>query len=431
MHPTDKPIGIGVLGYGTIGTAVIEYFLDKKPDGLKIKSVLIRDPAKPRTRSMPLTTSLDDIIHDDDIQIVVELLDGNKDDKAYNAIRQALEQKKSVVTANKAVMSKYLVDLITYADTQDVSIAFEASVCGSVPIIRTLNEFLRYDDITSITGVVNGTCNFILSEMMNGNSFDAALKVAQSRGYAESDPTLDLDGTDSLQKLAILGSLAFSREVPPTQLYQCGLIDKAGTRLLDPADFYFAKREGYTIKLIGCVRREDDTIVGGVFPAFVPTSHTLSTVTGSFNGLVIDGDLIQSHCYIGPGAGGAPTASAVISDIFDVSARIRGEFPLCYGIRERGLSLGNFEDSLSEGYVRSYSPNIPGGFAQKLGILSQLGVNVNSAINVEGIVRPGTDADETPDFIQIFPAKNRVMRKALDNFSDKGVHDPFFLRMVR
>ncbi|GEM_PF-40639 len=424
---SDK-VGIAVLGYGMIGTEVINHF--KEHDEIEIRHVLVRDTDKERPHQMPITTDLQAILDDDTVKVVVELMEGNTANQAYQAIRAAIERGKSVVTANKAVMAEYLVDLLHHAREQGVTLRFEASVGGSIPIIRTINDNLRHDEITEMTGILSSTCNFILSSMIRGMSFEDALQKAKDERYAEPDPLLDINGVDASRKLAILGSLAFSHEVLPTSLYRCGLVDDEGRQLLDPADFVFAREHGYMLKLASHIALQGNTIVGGVFPALVPADHALATIHGIDNGIVVYGKKIGRNMYTGPSAGAEPTASAVISDVYDAVARSRKGFPPTYNVRQGGnLAVGLYGLAESAGYIRSYSPDEPGSLMMKMRILSEAGVNVDSAHNMPDIRR---EADgETPDFIGITPTSNAVMDQVMSKFREAGIHDTFFLRVLK
>ncbi|MDI9640359.1 homoserine dehydrogenase [Oscillatoria amoena NRMC-F 0135] len=322
---------IGLLGLGTVGTGTAEILLD--PTGrnpllqeIEIYRVGVRDATKPRTVDLPstaFTTDLEAIATDPDIDIVVELIGGLE--PARSLILKAIHHKKHVVTANKAVISRYGDEIFTAANEAGVYVMLEAAVGGGIPVIQPLKQALVVNRIQSVMGIVNGTTNYILTRMQaEGADFAEVLADAQRLGYAEADPTADVDGLDAADKLAILASLAFGGRVKLEDVY-C-----EGIRQVSAADITYADRLGFTIKLLAIAHRESptdnpDLLQLRVHPTLVPKAHPLASINGVYNAILVEGDPVGQVMFYGRGAGAGPTASAVVSDIMSIAAILKVE----------------------------------------------------------------------------------------------------------
>ena len=316
-------IGIGIMGYGTVGSGVAEVLhknaasiARKAGDELKVLRILdLRDfPGDPFEAC--LTKEFNDILTDDRIQIVVETMGGLR--PAYDFVKSCLEAGKSVVTSNKELVAAKGDELLKLAKDKNLNFMFEASVGGGIPILRPINECLAANEVSEIAGILNGTTNFMLTQMIEQHmDFDAALPLAQERGYAERDPSADIDGHDACRKICILASLAFGKHVYPDAVYTEGL------RKITLEDVAAAGAAGGVIKLIGHVKKvADDKVQVLVAPMVLPKTSLLSDVNGVFNGILVRGDAIGDVVFYGQGAGKLPTASAVVGDVIDEAKHI-------------------------------------------------------------------------------------------------------------
>ena len=317
-----KPINVGLLGLGTVGAGTIEVLRRNKEEisrragrEIRISHATARDLTKARNFSLDgieILADADALVAHPDVDIVCELIGGDTFTKAL--VLEAIANGKHVVTANKALLAKHGTEIFAAALKNRVTVAFEAAVAGGVPIIKALREGLTANRIEWIAGIINGTSNFILSEMRSrGASFETVLKEAQAKGYAESDPTFDIEGIDAAHKLTILSAIAFG--VPPQ-------FDKAyteGISQLTDKDIKYAEQLGYRIKLLGITRRARDGIELRVHPTLIPEKRLIANVEGVMNAILVKGDAVGATLYYGRGAGGEPTASAVIADLVDVA----------------------------------------------------------------------------------------------------------------
>lgn len=313
-----KEISIGLLGLGTVGEGVAKILHQHQQDlrhklgaEAAIKKVLIKNRNKERMAVLDpavFTTDIDEILNDSSLDIIVEVMGGI--DGAKEAIEKALKAGKQVVTANKDVMAEFGPELLKLADEQKCDLFYEASVAGGVPIIRTLEDGLASDRITSLMGIVNGTTNFILTKMKKENmTYEAALAEATRLGYAEADPSADVDGLDAARKMVILSSLAFSTVVHLDDVLVRGMKE------IRDGDLELAAKFGYTMKMVGSSKKNDEGIEVAVEPIFLPDSHPLAAVNNEFNAVYIHGDAVGETMLYGPGAGSLPTATSVVSDI--------------------------------------------------------------------------------------------------------------------
>jgi homoserine dehydrogenase len=317
-----RPVQIGILGFGTVGSGVVKLIrehaglLERRLGGpIVIRRIADIDLARARDVDVDatlLTTDAMTILEDPAVDIVVELIGGL--DAALRYSREALSRRKHLVTANKALLATHGLELYRLAAKQQVSIGFEASVCGGIPLIRAVKEGLVADRLRSITGIVNGTCNYILTKMTErGRPFAEVLAEAQAKGYAEADPSLDVDGIDAAHKLQILATLSFGVHVPFDR------IAVEGIRRIDASDIEYARDLGYRVKLLAIAKQANGELEARVHPALVPEDHLLASVGGVYNAVYIVGDAVGSLMFYGRGAGQMPTASAVVSDIAEIA----------------------------------------------------------------------------------------------------------------
>lgn len=351
---------IAILGYGVVGSGTVELFYKNKDkivrsagQDLDIKYILdIRDfPGSPYADKF--TKSFEDILNDPEVTIVAEVIGGLK--YSYGYVRDCLKKGKSVVTSNKELVAEKGAELLKIAAENNCNFLFEASTGGAIPIIRPLHQCLAANDITAIAGILNGTTNFILTKMINENmSFEGALALAQRLGYAEQDPSADVDGHDACRKICILASLAFGRHVYPKWVH-C-----EGIRELTLEDVMYAKSWGGEVKLIGSVKKtEDGKILPMVRPAFVCNNNQLSHISDVFNGIMVYGDAVDEVMFYGRGAGKLPTASAIVADIVDA-------------VRMNGTSISQtWEDSTDGGFIADYKDDTVSFYLRISGVTAE------------------------------------------------------------
>lgn len=313
---------VGIIGVGTVGASVANILKDNKDiitarAGIEIEPVLgvVSNLNKKRDVSIKLTDNVDDVLNDESIDIVVELMGGIE--KPYEIVKKALEKGKAVVTANKALLAYHRYDLEKLAG--DIPFEYEAAVAGGIPIINALRDGLSANNILSIRGIMNGTCNYMLTKMINeGVDYDTILKEAQELGYAEADPTFDVGGFDAAHKLLILGSIAYDVDAKPEDILIEGIQD------ISPQEIDFASEFNYSIKLLTIAKKIGKKVELRVHPAFIPNSEMIAKVDGVMNGVSVIGDKVGETMYYGAGAGGDATASAVIANIIDIARRGKG-----------------------------------------------------------------------------------------------------------
>jgi len=313
-------VGVGLLGYGTVGASVSRMLAESGEEieratghRLRVVRALVRDPAK--ERSFPaadgvLTTDFATLRDDPDVDVIAEVMGGVR--PAGDYVRELLRAGKPVVSANKQLVAREGADLFATASNAGVQLRFEASVCAAIPVVKVLRESLIATNVHRVLGIVNGTTNFILSQMERGAAYADALAVAQDRGYAEADPTDDVEGLDAAAKMAILATVAFGSRVTPDE------VETTGITSLTPAHFAAASELGMCVKLVGIATLAGEEVDVRVQPAFVERSHPLAAVDGAFNAVMLQGDAIREITLEGPGAGGTETASAVVADLVSV-----------------------------------------------------------------------------------------------------------------
>ena len=387
-----KTVKIALLGFGTVSQGTfnllqdnVDLITNRSGVTIEISKIFVRNPDKYTNITLPSTaqyvTNIDDVLNDESIAIVVELMGGTT--FAKDCVEAALKHGKSVVTANKDLLAEagpYLFDL---AYKNNVDLRFEASVLGGIPIIRTLYDSLGGNRITELVGIMNGTTNFILSKMTDeGLSYGAVLKEAQDLGYAEADPTADVEGLDAARKLAILASISFNRRI----FFEDVTVE--GITKIDTEDISFGKEFGYNIKLIGIAKESSKGLSLNVYPAFVPLTHPLASVRGSYNAIYIKGNGIDDAMFYGRGAGSLPTGSSVVSDIMEVAQNVAfestGRFKPFYFDQKNIYSPGKIQSSY---YMRLAVDN-------KTGVLAKIATKLaEQKISVLSIVQRNKDPE--------------------------------------
>ena len=310
-------IKVGIIGVGTVGTSVVQILKDnadvisaRAGVNIVVKSGVVKNLSKKRDLDIVLTDNADDILNDPEIDIVVELMGGV--DEAFVVVKKALANKKAVVTANKALLAYHRYELQEMA--KDIPFEYEASVAGGIPIINALRDGLSANHIESIMGIMNGTCNYMMTKMTNeGVAYDVILKEAQELGYAEADPTFDVGGFDAAHKLLILASIAYGIDAKPEDI----LIE--GIQHISQYDIMFAKEFGYAIKLLGIAKKDGNEVELRVHACLVPQTKMIAKIDGVMNGISVVGDKVGETLYYGAGAGGNATASAVVANIIDIA----------------------------------------------------------------------------------------------------------------
>ncbi len=381
-----KEINIGLVGLGTIGGGVYS-ILESTKDliyrrrGIKINVTKVADKDISKIKSFGIdknifTTNADDIINDPNIHIVVELVGGTT--FAYDLIESALKKGKHVTTANKALLAYKGRDLFRLANNNKLEIGFEASVGGGIPIIMTIKEALVGDRIKSIYGIVNGTTNYILTKMMDENkNFSDSLNEAKELGFAEADPTLDLNGGDAAHKMAILASFAFNTEVPYESVH------KEGIENIELVDISYAKELGYTLKLLGVASNtKENKITVAVHPTLIPTQSTLANIKNEVNAILLNSDFLTESIYVGKGAGRYPTANAVVGDIVHIAEHTayNFEFNDNRNIHYEKKQILSINESSFEYYLRFNTLDKPGILAKIAGIFADNNISIARVI---------------------------------------------------
>lgn len=370
LEEMTNMISIAVLGYGTVGSGVVEVIkknhnsISKRAgQEVSIKYVLdLREfPGDPVQEI--LVHDYNVILNDPEVKIVVEVLGGIN--PAYGFVKSALEAGKSVATSNKELVAAHGAELLAIAKANNVNFLFEASVGGGIPIIRPINQSLTADEITEITGILNGTTNYILSKMTDeGSDFDSVLKVAQEKGYAERNPEADVEGYDACRKIAILTSLACGKQVDFEDIYTEGI-----TKITE-ADIKYAKAIGAAIKLLGTSRWINGSIYSMVAPFMIDKNHTLYNVSGVFNGIFVHGNMLGDTMFYGRGAGKLPTASAVVADVVDATKHQGTNIMTIWD--EEKITLGDMKDFECRFFVRVKDTNSKADIENAFGNVSYI-----------------------------------------------------------
>jgi homoserine dehydrogenase len=378
----DKRIRVGMLGCGIVGGAVAQILRAHSADlrertgaSIEIGRVAVRSPSKPRAVELPpgtWTTDPWEVVDDPSIDIVVEVIGGIE--PARDLILAALKSGKHVVTANKELLSSLGRELLEAAETAQVDLLFEAAVAGGIPIIRPMKESLAGDRVKRVMGIVNGTTNFILTRMSDtGVTFAEALAEAESLGYAELDPTADIDGFDAAAKLSILASIAFNARVIAGDVY------REGISRITPTDIAAAHDLGYEVKLLAVAEMNDGQVSARVYPSMVPRTHPLASVRDVFNAVFVEGEQSGELMFLGRGAGGGPTGSAVVGDIVEIARNIvngaKGIGCTCYHDRAR---IRSQDETRVRYYVVLDVRDQPGVLAAVAGVFARHGISIAS-----------------------------------------------------
>lgn len=315
----NKELNIGLIGFGCVGSGLYNVLNKSKLIDARIKRIVVKNPEKKRSVDQSnFSFDVNDILLDDDINVVVELI--NDSDEAYHIVKSALLGGKNVVSANKKLIAEHLDELIALAQEKSVSFLYEGAVAGSIPIIRNLEEYYNNDSLTSIEGIVNGTTNYILTKSNEGIDYSTALKDAQELGFAELNPTLDVDGYDSKYKLVLLLKHAFGLSVAPKEIQNIGI------RQLSKHEVAYANEKGFRIKLLSRAEKIENDVVGFVAPHFIEENHLGFNVNNEFNAVIVEALFSDKQLFLGKGAGSHPTASAVLSDISAIKFDYKYEY---------------------------------------------------------------------------------------------------------
>jgi homoserine dehydrogenase len=411
-----RVIQVGLAGLGNVGAGVYKnleknraLITQRTGADIRVAKVAVRDLKRKRDVEVPealLTTDWQELVNDASIPVIVELIGGTT--TAYDMVCAALKAKKIVVTGNKALLAERGQELFALAEQCGVPIYFEAAVAGGIPIIQVLQEGLVGNHIRSIHGIINGTCNYILTRMSQaGLSYADALREAQEKGFAEADPYLDVSGWDAAHKAIILASLSYGFWIPPDKICVEG-VDRVSI-----TDFKFAERLGYTIKLLSVIRADENGLVEvRTQPTLVPLSHVLASVSGSFNAVLVNGDIVGETLFYGRGAGQDPTSSSVISDLCEAAA------VLMHGARHSGFVPHGLygkskpvDDTVSHHYLRLTVDDVPGVLAQVATELGQRGIGISSVLQPEDLE---STTGETSLVLMVHDARVGDMKQALD-----------------
>ncbi len=377
-----RDINVAVIGYGTVGMGAVKLLEENAAwvahrVGAKVNVARVVDLDWVREREyMPAvekrTSNAAEVFADPDIHVIIEAMGGIKPAREF--VTAALKSGKSVVTPNKELIAKYGAELLEIARENNADLMFEGAVGGGIPIIRPMKESLAGDNILRIMGIVNGTTNFILTAMANeGRDFNDVLKDAQALGYAEADPTADVEGFDTMYKISILASIAFGSHIDVSQIYHEGITK------ISAADIKYAKQLGYEIKLLAIGARNGDALDLRVHPAFVPVSHPLASVSGVFNAVFVQGEPVGDLMFYGRGAGSGPTGSAVVGDVIDCARNIlhnaSGRVPCtCH----QNLPIQDISEVVTRYYIRTLVKDKPGVIGKLASILGKYGVSLTS-----------------------------------------------------
>ncbi len=426
----EKVINVGIVGMGVVGTGVAKILLNQgrllsERTGTRFVLKTVVDLDWERERGVDLTgvqtaTDFEVLVTDPEIDIIVETVGGIE--PAFTMVRRALAAGKHVVTANKALIALKGQTLFREAQAHGVELRFEASVGGGIPIIKSLREGLVANKIINMYGIINGTSNYILTRMhRDGLDFDAALREAQTRGFAEADPTLDVGGGDAAHKLTILASLAAGGFV------DFNAIPVEGITELTALDINFAKDFGYVVKLLAIYRFSEEKLDLRVHPTLVPGDHLLAAVNNELNAVFITGDYVGDTMFYGPGAGQTPTASAIVSDLVDLARLWPAEKPVSVSPinPEKDVALFSLEEITNRFYLRLFTLDQPGILAQIAGVLGRYAISISSVVQLE---THGED-NYVPIVLLTHEASEKAMSKAIMAIKEFPFVRPDILRL--
>jgi homoserine dehydrogenase len=420
-----RDIGVGLIGIGTVGAGVAQLLLENEEEisrrlGARLRLVRIADKDIESDRGVAidrsiLTTDVAQVVENPDVDVAVELVGGYEPARTF--LLRAIAAGKHVVTANKALLAVHGDELMAAARERRVDVGFEASVGGGIPILRAVREGMAANRVHTIFGILNGTTNYILTEMKEkGEAFDRVLREAQRLGYAEVDPTFDVEGIDAAHKLTILSTMAFGRKVPFEAVYTEGI------SRITPQDIQYAGDFGYDIKLLAVAKQDGKRVEARVHPTMIPSDHLLAGVRGVFNAVYVDADYLGPTLYYGQGAGRRPTASAVVGDIIEIARNVLAGTswrvpPRAY--QEDCLepaAIKPIEETVSQYYLRAMALDKPGVLSKIAGALGEYG------ISIESVVQKGRDAGQAvPLIIMTHEAREADIRQALGEIEAFGV----------
>jgi homoserine dehydrogenase len=425
---SHKPLNIGICGVGTVGIATIEILRKQRETLLSRsgRSLLVSHVGARREHTdhdygdARVSRDVMDLARDPEVDVLVELIGGTS--VAYDLIKLAIQQGKHVVTANKALIAEHGNELTALAESAGVQIRFEAAVAGGIPIIKALRESMAANNVSEVAGIINGTGNFILTEMSTkGRAFDDVLSEAQALGYAEADPTFDIDGTDAAHKLVILASLAFGIPLSIDAPMKQGIQD------VSPVDLEYAASMGYRVKHLGIARQTNQGIEMRVHPTLIPEHKQIATVDGVLNAVMVSGDAVGELLLVGPGAGGAATASSVCADLVDIARNSSGSGP-ALGVPASQLSeqaLVPSEQIASEWYVRLRAADQPGVMSDITQVLASRDISIESMLQKP----PAPGSGKVPIVLLTHMAPQSVMTDALNEITALGEVEPEFALM--
>ncbi len=420
VNTTSPILRVGLAGLGTVGASVWRRLTSQKDllqqrtgTQIRIDQVAVRKPARAKEIGVPENLTTPDwrkLVANPDLDVIVELIGGTTE--AFELIKTALQSGKHVITANKALLAEHGAELFAIALKHQKHLLFEASVAGGIPIIRALREGLVANHILSVHGIINGTCNYILTRMNeSGLEFKDALAEAKEKGYAEADDSLDVDGHDTAHKAAVLAALAYGFWVPPGQLYTEGL------RAIEKQDIVYARKLGYALKLLAIIKTDSDGAVEvRVHPTLIPEKNPLASVNGVFNAVLVRGDVVGDTLYYGRGAGGDPTASAVISDLGQIAAHFPDE-QKARNVGHEALHsrIKTMDEIVSRYYLRLLVVDRPGVLADVARVLASRQIGISS------VIQPEAHAGETtPLILMLHDAPESQLKAAVAEISRIG-----------
>jgi len=426
-----KTVNVGIVGYGVVGNGVAQILEEKKElltkkSGVRInlKKVYTKNWNKQFSYPLPKekkAQSLDELIGDREIDIVVELTGGIE--FPLQLFKKTAEKGKHFVSANKALLAEKGKEVFSLAEKKGIRVGFEAAVAGGIPIIRALREGLVANDIHKIYGILNGTTNYILTQMLKeGRSFQEVLREAQELGYAEADPTLDINGTDAAHKIAILSSLSFGGFIDFSGVYVEGI------ESIDSLDIELGRELGYTLKLLAIAKGHNGEVEVRVHPTFLPSDHPLSKVDGVFNAVMVEGNFVGETMFYGKGAGSLPTASAVVSDIVDIAKSIalgigREAEITPINWQHKQLTLTRVNDFYTRYYLRFTVPDITGILARVATVFARYNISIASVIQKEKVVSLTgiTDGKVVPLVILTHTASENNIQKAIKEIEKENI----------
>jgi len=420
-----RQINVGVIGFGTVGTGVVKLLTESRElissrIGAELRLKYVADLDIERDRGVKvdksiLVTDINSVLDDPDLDIVVELIGGET--IAKKVILRAIENGKHVVTANKALLAGCGQEIFSAAAKAKVDVGFEASVAGCIPIIKSIKESLAANRIHSVSGILNGTCNYILSKITSeGTIFSKALEDAQKKGYAEADPTLDIEGTDAAHKLAILTALAYGMTINLDDIYVEGIKD------ITPEDIRHAEQLGYRVKLLAISKYVGDAVEARVHPTMIPFDNLFASVNDSVNAVNVNGDAMGDMFFVGRGAGMMPTASAVVSDLIDISRNILSctsqRVPLLSFCDEniKNIPVLPMDEILSRYYFRFTAFDRPGVLSTISGILGNYGISIKSVQQAEE-----KNERQVPIVFVTGPAREADVKQAIADINELPV----------